>query len=413
MWIARRSPDEQPRTSRLSLATLYVAAAGLFLLAMLAKPAAVPLPLAAWVLASWRGRDATSSRCGWSIALLLLPWLAMAIGFSLLTRNVQEAEVLVEPTIWWQRPIVAADALAFYLYKLVMPLDLAPDYGRSPTWLLASNWVWVSWLVPAGLAACIWLPGVPSAWRRAALISLVLLLPVLGLVPFAFQRFSTVADRYAYLAMLGPAIALAALAAVARRRTASAIVAALVLCALASAAQSRHWRSDAALFAQAAAVNPHSSVALNGLGNVHSRQGDWTGALECYQRAVEVDPLNASSWLNVGRAQLALNQPLPAIASLERALQLRPDYLKVREPYAQALAAVGRIEDAATQLQLLTQQQPDNALAWENLGRARAYQGRTAEAIQHFERALEINPQQDAARIELERLKRAGNAQAP
>ena len=35
------------------------------------------------------------------------------------------------------------------------------------------------------------------------------LLPVLGLIPFDFQHYSTVADRYAYLAMLGPAIALA------------------------------------------------------------------------------------------------------------------------------------------------------------------------------------------------------------
>ena len=32
---------------------------------------------------------------------------------------------------------------------------------------------------------------------------------MLGLVPFHFQRISTVADRYLYLAMLGPAVALA------------------------------------------------------------------------------------------------------------------------------------------------------------------------------------------------------------
>jgi tetratricopeptide (TPR) repeat protein len=412
----RRSAPEPAQPGNSSLIALYVVAAVLFVLALLAKPAAVTLPLAAWVIATWAGRDDLSGRRGWSIAMLLLPWLAVAVGVAMLTRDVQGAEVFVEPTTWWQRPVVAADALAFYLYKLVVPLDLAPDYGRSPAWLLASNWVWVTWLLPAGLAIVLGLLPKYRVWRQAGLLSLALLLPVLGLVPFAFQRFSTVADRYAYLAMLGPAIALAALGAMARRRTTLAIVVALVLCTLVSAAQSRHWRSNAALFAQAAAINPRSSVALNGLGNVHSQQGNWNAALAYYRRAVESDPDNASSYLNVGRAELALNRPLPAIVSFERALQLRPDYPKVREPYAQALAVVGRIELAAAQLQLLLEQQPDNALVWENLGRVRAFQGRTAEAIQHLERALRIDPQLKSARQELARLQQnasSGKLPAP
>src|SRR2546430_17715385 len=40
----------------------------------------------------------------------------------------------------------------------------------------------------------------------------VRLLPVLGLVPFGYQDISTVADRYAYPAMIGPALAVALLA---------------------------------------------------------------------------------------------------------------------------------------------------------------------------------------------------------
>ena len=44
-----------------------------------------------------------------------------------------------------------------------------------------------------------------------ALIALAALLPVLGLVPFTFQEWSTVADRYMYLAMLGAALAVGTL----------------------------------------------------------------------------------------------------------------------------------------------------------------------------------------------------------
>ncbi|MGD9648034.1 MAG: tetratricopeptide repeat protein, partial [Pirellulales bacterium] len=413
-WSARRSPGQSAKPRRAALVFLYAGAAALFLLAMLAKPAAVALPLVAWLIATWTARETANSPGGVRIAAALVPWLALALGVALVTRNVQGAESFVQPTIWWQRPVVAADAVAFYLYKLVIPLNLAPDYGRSPDWLLASNWVWITWLLPVALAVALCLRRVPPVWRRAGWISLGLLLPVLGLVPFAFQRFSTVADRYAYLAMLGPAIVVAAFAGRTRRRAAHiAIAALLLLCGVRSAAQTRHWRSNAALFAQAVSVNPTSTVALNGLGNVHSRQEEWNLALDFYRRAVTADPNNASSYFNLGRAELALDRPQRAIESFARALELRPGYHKVREPYALALVAVQRVDDAGAQLLALVAAEPDNAVAWENLGRIRAFQGRRAEAIEHLEHALEINPRLESARQELQRLTTGPSATPP
>lgn len=420
-WGARHvEVNEKPR-GRAALVGGYLLALMLFVLALLAKPAAAPLPLVAWLIASWPRDNVTPRQRGRSLMLALLPWFAVALGFALLTRNVQEAGEFVAPTAWWQRILVAADALAFYLAKLGLPMNLAPDYGRNPNWLLSSDWKWFTWLLPVGLAALLCAPIVPpawrgaqAAWRRAGLVSLVLLLPVLGLIPFAFQRFSTVADRYAYLAMLGPAIVVAVLVAQARgRATRLAIAALLVLSALTSAAQSRHWRSSEALFAQALVVNPASTVALNGLGNVESKRGDWPAALALYRRAVAVDPTNASSWLNVGQAELALGHALPAIEAFERALKFRPDYDKVRLPLAVALVAVHRVDDAAAQLEALLARQPENANAWENLGRIRAFQNRVPEAIAHFERALEIDPRLESAREQLARLKPTEGAGAP
>jgi tetratricopeptide (TPR) repeat protein len=383
--------------------------------ALLAGGGANPMGTVSTLSPASSGTQSPISRAHrpWVLALSLVPWLAVALGFALLTRNVQGTEALVAPTSWWQRPLVAADALAFYLAKLGLPMELAPDYGRSPTWLRSSGWMWITWLLPFGLAALLCFPRIPEAWRgvlvawrRAGLVSLALLLPVLGLVPFAFQRFSTVADRYAYLAMLGPAIVIATLAAQARSRVAHlAIAVSLVVLALTSAAQSRHWSSSAALFIQALTVNPTSTVALNGLGNVDSQRGDWPAALVLYRRAVAADPTNASSWFNVGRAELALGHPLPAIEVFEQALRFRPDYDKVRLPFAAALVAVQRVDDAAVQIEALLARRPDDAIAWENLGRIRAFQNRRIEAIAHFERALVINPQLDSARQELARLK--------
>ncbi len=61
-----------------------------------------------------------------------------------------------------------------------------------------------------GLAAWLWYQRTRVPWLvSTAGVFVAGLLPVLGLVPFAFQAYSTVADRYVYIAMLGPALALA------------------------------------------------------------------------------------------------------------------------------------------------------------------------------------------------------------
>ena len=110
----------------------------------------------------------------------------------------------------WQRPFIAGDALAFYFAKMLLPLRLGIDYGRSPLFVLDHAWGYLTWLVPVGLGLLLWLlrRRYPMLCLAAALF-VAGLLPALGLVPFLFQDFSTVTDRYLYLSLLGPALALA------------------------------------------------------------------------------------------------------------------------------------------------------------------------------------------------------------
>src|SRR5207248_102963 len=116
----------------------------------------------------------------------------------------------VLPTPAWERPLVAADALAFYLVKLVFPRDLVVAYGRTPDRVLSQPQVYVAWMLPAAVAAMIWLWRPGRRWLgAAALLVLAGLGPTLGLVNFDFQYFSTVADHYLYLPMFGVALGLA------------------------------------------------------------------------------------------------------------------------------------------------------------------------------------------------------------
>ena len=72
------------------------------------------------------------------------------------------------------------------------------------------GWAYFTWTVPAAVAVLLWLARRRFPWLvAAAALFCVGVAPVLGLVPFDFQNFSTVCDHYLYFAMFGPALAAA------------------------------------------------------------------------------------------------------------------------------------------------------------------------------------------------------------
>jgi len=75
-------------------------------------------------------------------ALALVPWVVLAAPFVIISKLLQPEVVTGFVTPLWARPLVAADALVFYLYKLVLPVRLGPDYGRLPQLLLRQWWIW-------------------------------------------------------------------------------------------------------------------------------------------------------------------------------------------------------------------------------------------------------------------------------
>ena len=126
---------------------LLAASALLVSCAMLCKPSAVVLPLAALAI------DRIVFRAPWRKALTAAAlWGAVALPFALYTRAIQTVPAAGQ-SLWWQRPFIAGDALVFYLWKLVMPLDLCVDYGRTPHAVMSHAWGYCAWAVPVALLA--------------------------------------------------------------------------------------------------------------------------------------------------------------------------------------------------------------------------------------------------------------------
>jgi Flp pilus assembly protein TadD len=378
------------------------------ILAMLAKPSAVVVPLVAGVVDWWViGRPLR--KVAVPVGLLLLIVLPLAV----VAKVAQPATDRVEAIHAALRPLVATDALAFYLYKLAWPLRLGIDYGRTPTAAVANGWVYWTWLVPATIAAgVVWLT---RTWGKVREVSVatagavffaVALLPVLGLVPFDFQAYSTVADHYVYFAMAGFAMIAAAAFAWASRHLNAVLLAGtcatVLLCwGLRTCVQTWTWRDSKTLFEHALHVNPRSWPAHNSLAAMYVELGQPQKAIEHANAAIAIRPNAPMSYLTLGNALLAEAKIDPAVATFGRALQVSPNDPKALNNLAGALAQQGKVDEAMSYCRRALSLAQDYPAAHTNLGTMLAQQGQWEPAIAEYETAVRLDPAEARAQTNL------------
>ena len=360
-----------------------------FFAAFLAKPAAASLPLVAALLVLAHGPRVLSRRnlcwLGFS-ALLVSPLIAW-------TFHLQDDPSSFVPPSFWQRPFVAAHALCFYAAKFFFPYPLLADYGLSPSVVLASKWWFMAplWLLLPLFFAWRWpLSGKRAMWYAA--LSLAALSPVLGIIPFNYQRISTVADRYFYLAMLGPALMLSALLSRMRSRLWYA-GAALVLALLAGVSyfQLDHWRDTKALFSHTLLHNPKSVVALNNLGLLAMAGGDFSTAESLLRQAQKVDPAAYQVSENLGVALAHLGRIDEAIAQHRHSIATMPQLALAHVNLAQLLHQRAEDDAALEHDREAVRLDPTHYLARNNLGALLCDKGLFAAAREQLEAAVPLS----------------------
>jgi protein O-mannosyl-transferase len=398
----------------LAIATYYrgqsrVLTGLLFVAAMLSKPSAVVFPaillLADRILFGKGLRDSAKTALGFLLPL---------VPFVLVTKYLQPAvDMEYVPTLP-ARLLVAADTLSFYLAKLLVPARLGLDYGRSPQVVLAQVPAWQ--LAGAGLlfvagvalvsqsllrprdAAVEW----TSLVRFGAAVFCLSLLPVLGLVPFAFQDYTTVADHYLYIPILGASFVVAGLLLRARAPAWSlALAAALVLgCAAQTFAQARHWRSNQTLFEHTLAVNPSSYLAHYSIGTELLEAGKTEDGVSRMLACLRLRPTYLSGQLAVGVTWLRQGQPERAIAHYQAFLATQPSTAGKRAAFmasihntlGTALCQVGRVAEGAQHFRQAIALDAGSVMARMNLGRVALGARDFTEAAAQYQAALALDP---------------------
>lgn len=266
----------------------YLLATSSFVLAQLTKPTAITTPLVIVCIEVFIRRESV-----WDLALPLGFWFFLGLPIAQISRLAVPSVAFFKQAMW-PRVLIAFDGVAFYLWKLVWPARFMPDYGRSPPWVMGHPWVWLGCLAPLAILLAATIYRRRNGWIAGGVAVFVAgLLPTLGIAPFGFQHYSTVADRYAYPAMLGPAIIMAfVLGRFAMRKWLVPALLVLALLSGLSILQLRHWTDPWTLFAYNLELNPQSVAAEHVFHALLVTEGDGRSLGKC--------PLSAAELARVG-----------------------------------------------------------------------------------------------------------------
>ena len=357
-------------------------------LAMLAKPGAVVTPLLLLII----GRLLLER--GWrQLFLEITPLLVLVLPVVMVTKFAQpDTRHAWQPDLW-QRVLVSGDTLSFYLAKLVLPWSLGPDYGRTPELVLGRGpLLYLTACLPVAVLGASWRVG--RKWLAAALLFACALLPVSGLILFDFQNISTVADRYLYVAMLGPALASGW--GLARWRTRPARLVFLVLVTLLSAKAFVlvwTWKDSTVFNSHAVRINPRSWVAYNNLGIAEADQGRDREALAAFTASLAANPGYAEAENNLGALYHKLKRDREATTHLQKALDLDPGSFKAAFHLAEIANTRAAQGEAIAYYQKALAAKPDFIEAYNNLGLLLLEDKRPGEALALFRQAVDSCPE--------------------
>ena len=146
---------------------------------------------------------------------------------------------------------------------------------------------------------------------------------------------------------------------------------------LALVLQAEQRPADAANELRAAMQLRDAAVYHYLLGNVLIAEGQVVGAIAEYERALARDPGAAETRHALGRAFLATDRLPEAAASFTEVVRQHPEWAEPRYNLALALRRLGRVEEAKRQLDTALQLRPDFDVARQELDSIRSEQNAT------------------------------------
>jgi Tfp pilus assembly protein PilF len=229
------------------------------------------------------------------------------------------------------------------------------------------------------------------------------LFPLIGLIQIGKQR---VADRYAYLPLLGLYLAVAWLVPslvpswrLRRWVLATAAVGAIAVYAFLGFKQVALWSDDVKLFQHALEVTENNAMSRCSLGCALLGRGDAKGAITNMEESIRLDPDDPLAHDDLGSAYQADKRLEDAVREYRKSIELKEDSASPHEGLGTILCEWHKYEEARKEFNRALEIEPRAAMTFYNLSRLCEDQKHYDEAILFAERGLEV----DAKHVECQR----------
>ena len=140
------------------------------------------------------------------------------------------------------------------------------------------------------------------------------------------------------------------------------------------------------------AGHPASAEALALLGQAQVANASYAEAAETYSKQAAMSPGAALPWLRLASVHIAQQRSQAALDALHKALALEPGLTEARITQANLLVRLGKFSEAATLATAEQKRMPGNAVGHKLEGDILSAQGKHADALKAYERALALHP---------------------
>jgi tetratricopeptide (TPR) repeat protein len=233
------------------------------------------------------------------------------------------------------------------------------------------------------------------------------LFPVLGLLDYGYMNYSFVADRYQYLASIGPTvfIVLAGLGSFPNRNIRNIVgCTGLTILVFMTRQQVDHYQNNETFFQHVIQHNPNASIGYLIVGNEYLRQNRLNEAISMYEQALAVEPEKEKDILmNYGIALNELERNQESVAILERYLGLEIDTsdVKIWNALGNAHSGLKHYDLAIRYFQRALDLDPEHVSSWYNLGNEFLRSGAIEKSIPAYERTIQLDPRHFKACINM------------
>jgi tetratricopeptide (TPR) repeat protein len=154
----------------------------------------------------------------------------------------------------------------------------------------------------------------------------------------------------------------------------------------------------------AAGLNSQSAELWNNLGGLEMARQNYGRALECFEKALAINPDLSYVLANAGQTHARLGNAVDAERAFRRALELSPKDADAANQLGLLLARQDRSSEAAQFLKLAIEIKPDHAAAINNLAVLYIRMRKIDDAIAAFRYGMEVAPDYDGLYMNLARV---------